>query len=409
MSAGRPVVCVLVDAFRHDYLDPDRAPSLSGLAKRGSAARMRPILGYSDSIRATIFTGRYPDQHGYWMEYCFRPETSPLGSLERLAPLDRSPTDFALRGLEFALSHTLVRSLARRAGYEHLSLRHIPFRALGSFDWTLREAMTAPGALRAPTLFDELSAAGIPWSYLDSSRDGTRGLLRKAAELSPETRFVFVYLHPIDMASHLVGIDSSVFWRVVRRTDSLVASLVEQIRSRIGEHELVLFSDHGMSRVERLVAFPKLWTHPGFPHRFCFALDATMVRLWYCDGDEAVRAELRATVASAARGRFLEPAELTALHLDFGNRLYGDEIYLLEPPAAIFPNFHSMLRPKAMHAYHPDDRDQHGIFVAPAGETLGEQVELVDVNLLCGRLIGLDDQGPHIESDGTLRDPLVAG
>ena len=372
MSQKRPVVCVLVDAFRHDYLDTGRAPFLARLAKRGSQARMRPILGYSDSIRATIFTGAYPDEHGYWMEYCYRPEASPMAPLARLAPLDRFPSDFAQRGMKFVLSNTVVRAIAKRRGYQTLSLRHFPFRSLNSFDWTLRTSMTEAGALGLPSLFDRLSSAGVEWSYLDSAKSGRHGLLQEAAQLSPQTEFVFVYVHQIDMASHLVGLDSRLFWRVVSRTDELVERAVETIGRRIGEHELVVFSDHGMSNVDRLVSYPELWVHPGFPERFCFALDATMVRLWYHDDDPLLRRQLREHVASKARGHFLSPDEVRKLHLDFGNRLYGDEIYLLEPPTAIFPNFHSMLRPKAMHAYHPDDSDQQGIFIAPDGTSVDE-------------------------------------
>ena len=386
MTDGRPVVCMLVDAFRHDYLQKEKAPFLAGLAERGAAARLRPILAYSDAIRATIFTGSYPDAHGYWMEYCFRPESSPFGPLAHLGPLDRLPNDFVRRGLKFALSNTVMRGRARRLGYEQLSLRHIPFRALGSFDWTLRTAMTAPGAFGVPTLFDDLSRAGIKWCYLDSSKTGRRGLLRTADGIPADTRFVFVYLHPIDMASHLVGIDSRLFWRVVRRTDALVSDVLARIEKRIGEHELLVFSDHGMSKVERTVSFPDLCVHPGFPERFCFALDATMVRFWYHDSDPLLRAELRERVAAEAPGRFLADDENGQLHLDFGNRLYGDEIYLLDPPAAIFPNFHSMLRPKAMHAYHPDEPEQHGIFIAPENESVEETVELVDVHSLCRQL-----------------------
>jgi type I phosphodiesterase/nucleotide pyrophosphatase len=391
MSEPRTVVCILVDAFRHDYLDAERAPFLAGLAGSAVHARMRPILGYSDSIRATIFTGRYPDEHGYWMEYCFRPESSPFSGLERLAPLDRLPSDFVRRGLKFSLSATLVRAIARRRGYDNLSLRHLPFRSLGSFDWTLRRDMTASHALEVPTVFDNLTAAGVEWSYLDSARSGRRGLLREIPSLSRETQYVFVYLHPIDMASHLFGTDSRIFWQVVRRTDLLVAEVVERLRRRLGELELVVFSDHGMANVEQLVAYPDLWIHPQFPRRFCFALDATMVRLWYHDDDRTLREELRDRVGSEAAGRFLEPAEIEELHLDFGNRLYGDDIYLLDPPVAIFPNFHSMLRPKAMHAYHPDEPDQHGIFIAPLGEEVGEVVELVDVNALSRRLLGVEE------------------
>jgi hypothetical protein len=168
--AGRPLLCVLVDAFRHDYLRADRAPFLTELAADRPVARMRPVLGYSDSIRATIFTGLYPDEHGYWMEYAYRPESSPFAAFERLAPLERVPNDFVRRGMKFVLSQTAVRRTARRRGYAHLSLRHLPLRGAGRFDWTLREPMTAPGALGTPTIFDELSSLGVPWTYLDSSK-----------------------------------------------------------------------------------------------------------------------------------------------------------------------------------------------------------------------------------------------
>jgi hypothetical protein len=373
----RPLLFVLTDAVRHDYVRPERTPYLAALARNLGFARMRPLLGYSDSIRAAIFTGRYPDETGYWMEYCYRPGSAAFAPLERLALLDRLPSDFVRRGTKFVLSQTVVRQLAGRRGYQHLSLRHLPFRALDSFDWTLRREMTAPGELGEPTVFDILSAAGRSWSYLDSSKLGTRGLLRALDELPLETSFAFVYLHQVDMASHAFGLDSRLFEWTLRRTDALTQAVVERTRARLGELDLAVFSDHGMSRVERVARYPVLWRHHAFPHGFCFALDATMVRLWYHDPDPALREELQSIVAAGAPGRFLGHSELVSLHLDFDGRLYGDEIYLLEPRTAIFPNFHSMLRPKAMHAYHPDDGEQQGVAIGLAdGRAVVELVEL---------------------------------
>ena len=261
------------------------------------------------------------------------------------------------------LSQTAVRRTAARHDYEHMSLRHLPFRSLDRFDWTLRREMSAPGQLGAPTLFDRLSDAGLPWAYLDASKLGSRKLLEAVDALDPNVQFVFAYLHQVDMASHLFGIESRLFERTLRRTDELTRSVVERAQRRLPGLEVAVFSDHGMSPVDHIASYPSLWRHPGFPERFCFALDATMVRLWYEDDSPALRDELRTTVARGAPGRFLERDELVQLHLDFDNRLYGDEIYLLEPRTAIFPNFHSMLKPKAMHAYHPDDLEQHGIAI----------------------------------------------
>lgn len=36
------------------------------------------------------------------------------------------------------------------------------------------------------------------------------------------------------------------------------------------------------------------------------------------------------------------------------------DIYLLSPPNSIFPNFISLIKPKAMHAYHPKYAHQKG-------------------------------------------------
>lgn len=386
MSA--PVLCILVDAFRHDYLTDSRAPNLTALAERQNHARMRPILGYSDSIRATIFTGAYPDEHGYWMEYCRRPAAAPMASLARLSALDHLP-DFPARLVKFGLSQTLVRAIARRRGYAHLSTRNMPFRALASFDWTLRDPMTADGVLGAPTLFDRLTAAGVPWRYLDSTKLSRRGLLRAVDELPGDTALAFVYLHHIDMASHVLGIDASLFWRSVSKTDAHVGAIVERFGQRFPGHRLIVFSDHGMSRVDRIVSYRDLWTHPRFPHDFCFALDATMVRLWFDASDPALREDVRRRVSERAPGRFLTAEEIRDFRLDLSDRLYGDEIYLIEPRTAIFPNFHSMQRPKAMHAYDPDDLDQQGIFIADTADELPETVELVEVHRRCEDLTGL--------------------
>jgi Type I phosphodiesterase / nucleotide pyrophosphatase len=383
---------VLVDAVRHDYVTPQRTPYLDGLADELGFARMKPLLGYSDAIRAAIFTGRSPDEHGYWMEYCYRPGRTPFGSLEHLRLLDAFPSDFVKRGTKVVLSHTVVPRLRRRAGYEHLSLRHLPFRALGVFDWTLRRDMTQPGALGVPSIFDRLDDHQVPWRYLDASKLGRKGLLDALAALPAETRFVFVYLHHVDMASHLFGIQSPLFERTLSRTDALTREVVERTRARLGDVETVVFSDHGMSAVTKVVSFPALWRDPDFPHRFCFALDATMVRLWWEGASSELQQRVRGYVTERAAGRFLEREELRELHLDFDGRLYGDEIYLLEPGTAIFPNFHSMLKPKAMHAYHPDDPDQQGIALGLASGN--STVDLLQLAPFALRSLGVETATP---------------
>ena len=103
MTSDPRLLYVLVDAVRHDYVAPERTPYLDQLAGELGFARMRPLLGYSDAIRAAIFTGCPPDEHGYWMEYCYRPGQTPFGVLGRLGALDALPIDFVRRGTKFVL------------------------------------------------------------------------------------------------------------------------------------------------------------------------------------------------------------------------------------------------------------------------------------------------------------------
>jgi Type I phosphodiesterase / nucleotide pyrophosphatase len=394
MSDGKPPVLVfLVDAFRHDFLGEEVTPHLLEMANAGVRRPLKPILGYSDAIRATVFTGRRPDETGYWMEYCYRPETSPWKGLPLLAPVDRLPSDLALRALKLAASSTAMKYLAKRRGVPHLSLRNMPFKALDKFDFTLHEPMTGPKALGYPSIFDRCTESGRPWAYLDSSQvKRSSDLLEQVKQVPADAGLIFVYLHQIDMAAHLFGIDSAIFWRRVRSTDELVGRIHGSVRRRFGEVPTLVFSDHGMSSLSRQISIPELTSHPAFPDRFFVALDATMVRLWYLDEDERLRQELRERVATRFPGHFLSAGEIATHHLQFNGRLYGDEFYLLPPGIAVFPNFHSFIKPKAMHAYDPAFQDQWGIFIGPAATArcVSDPVDLIEITALVMRALDPD-------------------
>jgi hypothetical protein len=207
-----------------------------------------------------------------------------------------------------------------------------------------------------------------------------------------------VYLHHVDMASHLFGIDSSRFRSTLRRTDQRVRAIVGSVRRRFGAVDTVVFSDHGMSPARSYRSLPELRTHPAFGSAFCYALDATMVRLWPLKDRPFLREELRDLVARRVPGRFLSERDRRELHVNFDHRDYGDEIFLAEPGAIIFPNFHSYVRPKAMHAYDPADPDQRGILIA-AGDPppIDDRVGMTDVHALVEQVIGIADR-PAVEA-----------
>jgi hypothetical protein len=380
MNGSRPLICVLVDAFRHDYLDDERTPFLARVATSGRAAPLPTILGYSDAVRATIFTGAYPDEHGYWMEYRFSDGgTDPFRPFSRMGALDAIGSGFVGRGTKYVLSATVMPSLARRRGYRNLDLRNIPFGALRHFDYTLTVPMISPKALSVPTVFDRLTEAGVAWDYLSTPELSDASLLERIGRLPRETALVFVYLHHLDMVSHLHGIAGEQFRRVLQQTDRRVEAITSAVEERLGSPEMLVFSDHGMSETQRYVSMPGLRRHPSFGTRFCFALDATTVRLRYLDPDPGLGGDLHRYVEGRMPGRWLTEEDRRAYRLPSDMRPWGDDVFLTEPGVVIFPNFHSYLRPKAMHAYDPADRDQDGIVVASAGVDLPDAPRLVDL------------------------------
>ena len=254
-----------------------------------------------------------------------------------------------------------------------------------------------------PTLFDRLTEAGVAWRYLDAARDGTRGVMGAIDGLDTRTGFVFVYLHQIDMASHLLGVEGGLFRRAVRRTDELTGEVIDRLRARLGDIDLVLFSDHGMSQVRRTVSYPDLWTHPSFPERFCFALDATMVRLWFHDGDASLRSQIRARVSSGRARAVARPAT-SWRSFTSGSRIAATETrstYSSPGWRSSRTSTRCSIRGRCMPTT-PTIPTSTASSSHPLAEPVGTTVELVDVHKLCARLCGLEQARTTPASGGMM-------
>lgn len=364
------LIVILIDAFRHDYLSEEFTPFLHSLSKKNYCFPLKPILGYSDSIRATIFTGVYPEDHNYWIMYKYAPETSPFKIFKKLSFLDHMPENFIKRGFRFSLSSSLCKVMAKAEGYSEFSIQNIPFRIIDSFDYTLKKSMFSTGVFNGfPTFFDILRDAGIRYSYIDSSKVGwkyyfasstkfQKKLLGVMDNLPQDIQLIFVYLHHLDHFAHRNGTTSAEFLKELKRVDKSVELIVKKAKNIFGDVDTIIFSDHGMADATDFVSFEWLKKEDGFGRDFLFFLDSTMVRLWYLN--EKGR-RIREKIETFDCGRFLTEKDKKELRINFKHRYYGDDIFLLNPPCNIFPNFVSWLIPYAMHAYHPEEKSQTGI------------------------------------------------
>ena len=275
------LLAILIDGFRYDYLSPQHTPYLYSLHRAQSCPPLRPILGYSDAIRATIFTGTYPHKHNYWMGYKFSPQTSPFGVYRRFGLLDRLPS-LVKPWAKMALSKVMERLLKKRC-----TLRNMPVRLAHFFDYTTDLELTSPSAFgEIPTLFDLLRQKGrhfhcidsskLGWRYFWSARPLSKTLGQRLQKIDSETSLVYVYLHYLDHGAHRYGTQSPRFLRELREVDSLVQQTVETMEQAPGATETMIFSDHGMVNAPAFINFqwmlndkrpgPGLPGHPGLHH-----------------------------------------------------------------------------------------------------------------------------------------------
>jgi len=380
-STRQRLLVILVDAFRYDYLSEKYTPFLYSLSKKHSYLPLRPILGYSDSIRATIFTGVYPEDHNYWIMYKYSPETSPFKIFKKFNFIDTFPESFIKRGGRFVLSSSLCKIMARKNGYSELSIQNIPFKIIDYFDYSLKKSMLSVGAFNNfPTIFDILRNNEIKYAYIDSSKFGWRyyfasssklwkKLLEAVDSLPNDVGLIFVYLHHLDHFAHRHGTTSPVFLKELKSVDKTVEFVIEKVEKRFGDVSTIIFSDHGMADAINYVSFEWLKKEYGFGRDFLFFLDSTMVRLWYLN-EKGKR--VREKIEPLNYGRFLSERDKKELKINFKHRYYGDDIFLIDPPYNIFPNFVSWLTPYAMHAYHPLEESQTGMAMF-----IGEEFEKI--------------------------------
>jgi len=376
---------ILIDAFAYNYLSDKYTSFIYKISNDNTLLRLNPILGYSDSIRATIFTGAYPEDHRYWMFYKFSPETSPFKGLTRLKFIENFP-ELIKRPMKIAISLTYCKYLSKKFGYSNLSVQNFLLNTVEYFDFTLKENMLTPNVFGDyRTIFDILSENNIKWQYINSTNpiyllrspsSQRKYLLSKIRDINEETDFIFIYLHHPDILAHRFGINSKRFKNVLKETDILVKDLYEELIRRFKEISVIIFSDHGMADAQKFINFNDIFKEKGFGKDYLIALDSTMVRIWYL---KEKGYKIREYFENLNYGRFLSKNELKDLKIKFDNRWYFDDIYLIEPPYNIYPNFTSLLKPYAMHAYHPDLESQKGIAIFYNMDVRKKnEVELVD-------------------------------
>lgn len=332
---------------------------------------VRTQFGYSSTAVPTILSGAPPTRHGHFSFFYRAAGRSPFAFFRYWHWLLHPSAVFD----NHRVRHRLSRLIARHYGYTgYFNLYRVPYARLPYFDYCEKQDIFAPGGLApVPNLYDMLAAAGVNF-HISNWRRSDEENLNEGIELLKrrEKEFLFLYTAGLDGMLHFhIGDDATVAARFDAFADR-VRELLATARANYDRVDFYLFSDHGMTPLAGSVDLKNRLE--GAPYRFgrdflvCY--DSTMVRLWVLNPEAGPALQSR---LDGAPGHWLSAAEKAAWNIDFADRRYGDEIFLLDPGIQLAPSDMGAKAIPGMHGYAPEDAHSTAALLATAEPPLAPE------------------------------------
>jgi hypothetical protein len=315
---------------------------------------LETILGYSSACDPSIISGVMPDRHRMWSSFYYSPSTSPFRPLRLLRFL---PESLFSRGRVRSILSRIVKRAYGFTGY--FQLYNVPFRLLPLFDYAEKYSIWVPGGLRGtPTIFDDLTAAGVPYAVFTGDGDDSSrfGQLEESLRASPLS-FVYAAFGALDALMHARGNAGPEVTELVRDFDRRIRQLLALAETLYDEVSWYVFTDHGMHTVERVCDLQAEAATLGLTYGrdYVAFYDSTMLRFWFLN--ETARQRLTGWLKNHPMGRILSEGELRRRGVFFADAMYGELIFLVHSGVLVIPGFMGARRIAGMHGYDPADPD----------------------------------------------------
>ncbi len=350
-----------------DGLPFDQLEKMTFASTLQAKARLIPVLGYSVNCQTQLFTGKSPDELGFWCEWSFDPKGSPYAPISPLlklaAPLERS---YLLK----RVIHRVMDRIWPRGHSKNIPLAYLPlFRESGHTVFS--EEFDQDSLLEHPdvTCFLYRDYAGTP--NVDAAiHEAALKHLKTGARGSVLCSFI-----QLDHVSHWQGVDSEEYDAMLAENDRAFHELTEAFLENEPDGTVLIVSDHGMSNIHTEVKID-LEGQFGRPsaESYAYFTDGTILRAWvpdasllepmrnYLDGIEGLDA---ITDEDRRRDGISRPE-------------FGDLIYHTPEGLQIVPSFWGPKPSAGMHGHHPRFPGQHGICLSNREVFTKDRMSAVD-------------------------------
>lgn len=404
-----PVVVILLDAFRHDYIDEAVTPFLADLSKKGTyVKRIIPSAGYCE--RSEIFSGKLPVESNYFTAIGYDPINSPFRKLKYVLHFIDLITRSRMDSLINNLARRLIGKLSKKLGLG-MSAYRIPLRTLSNYRLTEdRYSQSDERSFGSSSIFNIASGiGGVYFGAFTSLRDKVSGndesRLKLALENAGDERYCLypVYISTSDSVGHKFGPDSDEMKKQACIIDQQLKEFIAEFKLKRKGAEFIIIGDHGMAPVKTKVdvaAEIKRIADECGCHEiddYSYFLDSTFCRFWFKNAEIEKKMEGMLKVSSilTKSGEYIKKGDYLDKGIPDINRLYGDAIWAAGVGSLIWPDFfHNNVGspPLGMHGYLDSESSLKGFAIITGEKNKHELVDercLTDMyGLIKGKLNG---------------------
>lgn len=364
----RPRVVLRTLTIFIDGLPFDQLSKMEFVRTFPSQARLVPILGYSVNCQTQLFTGKTPDEMGYWCEWTYDPERAPFKKLKLFLRL------LALLAFSYPLKRVLHKMLDRLRWVS--STKNIPLAYLADFAETghsvFNPRFSHDSLLDFPGLhkiFHLHFPAGMNRDDLAFHAAKNHILQEK------DPGHIVVTWTQIDACSHWDGVGSQPYDRLLEKNDRHIKELTNLFLAKVPDGVVFVVSDHGMVNVQHSIRVD-LEGRFGKPHRagYAYFSEGTILRVWCRDA--ALRDQIAKYLNSLEGLESVSDAE----RVQFGivNPAFGDLIYHALEGYQLVPSYWGPKPSVGMHGYHPRYRSQHGVCLSTRPGDFADEASATD-------------------------------
>jgi predicted AlkP superfamily pyrophosphatase or phosphodiesterase len=422
------VLFILLDAFRHDYINSIDTPFLYSKTHVGVyAEKLKSTTGFTQ--RTAIYTGTSGVESGMFTMFTFDPEGSPFQFLRndprfrrysrRKFLLNKIPPWHGLRrAARFVREFYESEDRRHRRWIEngakkyaaHAPSAYIPIPLLPQIGVSEdNRPIYLPGAYAQQSIFDVFTQAQLPYKYLmfpvvNCEDSAVLEMFLKSRD--SKTKLLLGQFSDSDSVVHQCGPKSSKRREIAGEIDRRLREIAAAYDD---DTTWIIIGDHGMTDVLEEFDVPaslislekKLGVSMG--HDYWLFLDSTMARFrWTTDRGRDFLAELHGLSVLCDKGRFVDERISAEYAIPIRDRRYGDLIWWANNGVLLFPDyFHDRYtHNKGMHGYDSNHPDMKGFLLAFGPDISAKSLQEVNLIDVCPTICAAVGVRPPLENKG---------